>query len=69
MKASLSKLTSREKEVLTLVSKGFKSQEIAENLEISVQTVHTHRKHIWKKLSIRSLAEFYLTAIKFGKRS
>lgn len=67
MKASLSKLTSREKEVLALVSKGMKSNEIAENMEISVQTVHTHRKHIWKKLGIHSLAEFYLTAIRFGK--
>ena len=47
-------LTRREKEVLTYVSKGKSSQEIAILLKLSVQTVKIHRKNILKKLEVNS---------------
>ena len=47
-------LTRREKEVLTYVSKGKSSQDIAELLKLSIQTIKIHRKNILKKLGVNS---------------
>ena len=49
-------LTKREREVLQLVAKGFRSKEIAETLEISGQTVESHLRNIYDKLHVRSRA-------------
>ena len=43
-------LTTREAEVLTLVSRGFTNREIAETLVISVKTASVHVSHILRKL-------------------
>ncbi len=59
-------LTNREQQILGFVSKGLTSNSIAGKLEISIQTVNTHRKHIWKKLGIHSMTELYQVAIKYG---
>ena len=53
----LDKLTKREKEVTDLMVKGLNSQLIAEQLFISSHTVKVHRKNIFKKLEIHSVAE------------
>ncbi len=50
-------LTSREKEVMQLVSQGFSTKEIAGKLFISKHTVESHRKHILRKLSVRNAPE------------
>jgi DNA-binding CsgD family transcriptional regulator len=47
-------LTTREKEIMQLVSQGFSSKEIAATLFISRHTVESHRKHILHKLSVRN---------------
>lgn len=47
-------LTSREKEIMQLVSHGFSSKEIALKLFISRHTVESHRKHILHKLSVKN---------------
>lgn len=60
------KLSEREKEILALIVKELSSQEIAEKLEISVRTVDTHRKHIGKKLKIKSLIGLTKYAIQEG---
>lgn len=52
-----SKLTSREKEIMVVFSRGLKQQEVADELFISVQTLRTHWKNIKRKLDIKSLAE------------
>lgn len=49
-----SKLSKREREVLRLMAHGNGSQEIAEQLYISVNTVKTHRKKILNKLEIKN---------------
>lgn len=49
-------LSDRECEVLRLVAKGLSSKEIADNLNISIHTVNTHRKNITRKTDIRSVA-------------
>lgn len=53
-------LSEREMEVLGYMSKGYSEKEIAEKMHVSVNTVKTHRKHIYHKLHIRSRSEILL---------
>jgi DNA-binding NarL/FixJ family response regulator len=50
-------LTSRETEILRMIARGFSYAETAELLGISVQTVHTHLKRIYRKLAVHSKTE------------
>jgi len=45
------KLSPREQEVLVLINQGYTSKQIAASLDISVETVKTHRRNINAKLS------------------
>ncbi|NBC65446.1 MAG: hypothetical protein GVY07_07320 [Bacteroidetes bacterium] len=49
---ALEVLSPREVEVLNLVEKGKTNREIAEELTLSVRTIHAHRRKICNKLSI-----------------
>jgi len=49
-------LSPRETEILVLVAKGYMSKEIADMLNISTNTVNTHRKNITAKTGIKSIA-------------
>ncbi|HEU4555981.1 MAG TPA: response regulator transcription factor [Chitinophaga sp.] len=51
---ALEALTSREKEILDQLSKGFLYKEIASNLYISIETVRRHVHNIYEKLHVRS---------------
>ena len=53
----LSKLTSREHEILKLISKGLPNKMIARELDITDGTVKVHVKHILKKLALKSRVE------------
>ena len=50
-------LTMKEIEIVKLISKGFTSKEIAEQLFISHRTVETHRHNILKKLDMPNAAQ------------
>jgi DNA-binding NarL/FixJ family response regulator len=50
----LSKLTQREQEVLSLLSKGYLDKSIADTLRISIWTVHGHVKNIFQKLNVHT---------------
>jgi DNA-binding CsgD family transcriptional regulator len=50
-------LTGKEKEIVTLVLEGKESKEISQILNISVNTVATHRKNILRKLGARNVGE------------
>lgn len=50
-------LTTREEEVLILLSKGYSNKEIASQLSIGTETVGSHLKHIYEKMHVRSRAE------------
>lgn len=50
-------LSEREREVLRLVAVGHTSAEIAGKLSLSVQTVNTHIRNIYRKLHVRSRAQ------------
>ncbi len=50
-------LTTREEETLLLLTKGYSNKEIADKLNLSVETVRSHLKHIYEKMHVRSRAE------------
>jgi DNA-binding NarL/FixJ family response regulator len=50
-------LTPRESEILNTIARGFTYAETADLLHLSVQTVHTHLKNIYKKLAVHSKTE------------
>ncbi|MBQ8593959.1 MAG: response regulator transcription factor [Bacteroidaceae bacterium] len=59
-------LTAREIEVLTLIVKGFINKEIAEQLNISLTTVISHRKNLMEKTGIRSVSGLTIYAVMNG---
>lgn len=59
-------LTSRQREILQLVTEGHTTREIAERLHISTKTVEAHRAHIMKRLNIRDVAGLVRYAIRKG---
>ncbi len=54
---NLALLSSREQEVITFLSKGFRYKEIAEKLFLSTETVRTHVRNIYEKLQVNSRTE------------
>jgi DNA-binding NarL/FixJ family response regulator len=50
-------LSTREREVLELLARGYLYKEIAEQLKISVQTVNTYIRRIYEKLHVRSRSQ------------
>lgn len=50
-------LSKKESEVLTLISKGLTTNEIATQLFVSSRTIETHRANILKKLEVKNSAE------------
>ena len=63
---SQSPLTSREREVLQLISEGHTNNEIAEILNLSQKTVESHRGNIMKKLDLHNVAELTKYAVQSG---
>lgn len=61
-----SALTTRELQVMEMLARGMTNREIAENLDISIKTVDTHRGHLLKKLHLRNNAELARFAVKHG---
>jgi len=59
-------LSTREKEVLKLISQGYSSKLIAEQLCISFHTVNTHRSNIIQKTSTSNTGELVQFAIRSG---
>ena len=53
----LSRLTSRERDVLDLLAEGLQHREIAERLEISPRTVEVYKARMMEKMQCRTLAE------------
>jgi DNA-binding NarL/FixJ family response regulator len=55
--AELDELTSREREVLRLIARGYRYKEIASSLHLSVKTVETHVSSVLRKLQLSSRHE------------
>jgi DNA-binding NarL/FixJ family response regulator len=57
------RLTPREKDVLTLLTTGKVNKQIASDLNISFETVHSHLKKIYEKLHVTSKTEAVAKAL------
>ncbi|MBL0317554.1 MAG: response regulator transcription factor [Flavobacteriales bacterium] len=57
-------LTKRETETLSWLVKGYSYKMIAENMEVSIDTVRAHIKKIYEKLHVHSMNEAVAKAIK-----
>jgi len=53
-------LSEREAEVLGFMTHGLSEKEIADKLHVSVNTIKSHRKHVYQKLHVRSRSEIML---------
>lgn len=60
------KLTSRQVEVLSLLSNGYPTKAIAEKLGISVKTVEFHKSNIVQKLGLHTTSELTKYALTHG---
>ncbi len=59
-------LTEREYEILSFISKGYTSAQIADKLFLSLFTIQTHRKNIKRKLKCKSNGEMINYALARG---
>lgn len=59
-------LSQRECDVLRLLVRGMLNKEIADALEISINTVITHRRNITEKLGTRSVSALTIYAVTHG---
>jgi DNA-binding NarL/FixJ family response regulator len=59
-------LTNSEMEIVRLIADGLTTKDIALRKYISIHTVITHRKNIFRKLGVSSVSELIMYAIKSG---
>jgi DNA-binding CsgD family transcriptional regulator len=62
----LSRITTREKEVIKLLAQGFTTKQIGQRLNISSTTVITHRNNLRIKLSCKNCPELIYRATQLG---
>ena len=62
----LTPLTPREKEVLTYIARGYPNKQIADELDISEQTIKNHVTSSLRKLNANSRTHAVVQAIKQG---
>lgn len=65
-KTKVTRLSSRELEVLQLIAEGEANKQIAAELGISIKTVEKHRQHLMQKLDIHDTASLTRYAIAAG---
>jgi two-component system, NarL family, response regulator NreC len=61
---NLALLTDREREVLQLIAEGKTNKDVASLLNVSINTVETHRKHVMEKLDLHNTAELVRFAVR-----
>lgn len=62
-KSDINELSGRERDILTAVAKGLTNKEIADEFNISIYTVISHRRNISQKLGINSIPGLTVYAI------
>lgn len=66
VKKNRSGLTEREKEIIRLLCNGLQTKEVADELNISVRTVETHKSKVLAKLGFSRMTDLIKYAIKEG---
>ena len=61
-------LTTREREIMTLVTAGLMNKQVAAEIGLSEITVKIHRGHLMRKMGVRSLADLVRAAETLGLR-
>jgi FixJ family two-component response regulator len=69
VEARLTALTSREREVLSLIVMGKLNKQIAAELGAAEKTIKVHRGRVMAKLQVRSVAELVTLTRGFGRRT
>lgn len=59
-------LTGRQREILQLIAEGRTTKEIAQQLDLSVKTVDTHRTQLMDRLDIHDIAGLVRYAVRIG---
>lgn len=62
----LTRLSTRERQVMELIALGFSTKEISNRLGISYKTADSHRTHVLKKLGVHETASLVRFAIRAG---
>jgi FixJ family two-component response regulator len=68
MRARFESLTSREREIMALVTAGLMNKQVGGRIGISEMTVKIHRGHVMRKMGTKTLADLVLIADKLGIR-
>ncbi len=68
LKGLFESLTTREREIMTLVTAGLMNKQVAAELGLSEITVKIHRGHLMRKMGLRSLADLVRAAEALGLR-
>jgi len=50
-------ITPRQNEIIKLILKGFSTQEIADRLNVSVNTIKNHKQVLFRKVNVKSSVE------------
>jgi DNA-binding NarL/FixJ family response regulator len=65
----IDQLTSREREILTMIAEGKSNKEIATGLSLSVYTVESHRGSVMEKLNLHNTGDIVRFALRNGLTS
>lgn len=64
--SDLEQLTPKERQVVTLIARGYRYKEVSNELNISIKTLQTHMKHIFDKLGVASRHQVTRLAFESG---
>jgi DNA-binding NarL/FixJ family response regulator len=64
--SEIESLTPKEREVVTLIARGYRYREAADELGISQKTLETHMRHVFEKLGVASRNEMTRVAFETG---
>jgi DNA-binding NarL/FixJ family response regulator len=64
--SELESLTPRERQVVTLIARGYKYREVADDLGISQKTLESHMRNVFEKLGVASRSEVTRLAFETG---
>jgi DNA-binding NarL/FixJ family response regulator len=65
-RSAMEKLTPRQIEVMKLVASGFRTRDIAQQLQLSVKTVESHRQEVMRRLGLRNMADLVRYTVRVG---
>jgi DNA-binding NarL/FixJ family response regulator len=62
----VSRLTTRQREIVQLIAEGLSTKEMAARLGVSIKTVETHRANVMRTLGVDSVSDVVRFAIRNG---